>query len=49
VTEEAADSRDPDDPGRLADEARALSAKFSAGLRAAEVPIETEPPTAYKP
>ncbi|MBI2323664.1 MAG: hypothetical protein HYU87_01680 [Chloroflexi bacterium] len=43
------DQRDPDDPARLADEARALTAKFAADLRAAQVPIETEPPTVYKP
>jgi hypothetical protein len=49
VTEEAGDARDPDDPARLADEARALIEKQAADLRAAKVPIETEPPTVYRP
>jgi hypothetical protein len=40
---------DKDDPGRLADEARQQVERMSADLRKAKVPIETEPPTAYRP
>lgn len=49
MAEQASDTRDVDDPARLADEARALAAKHAAELRAAKVPIETEPPTVYEP
>jgi len=38
-----------DDQARLAEEARALVERQAAELRAAKVPIETEPPTVYRP
>lgn len=44
-----ADPRGPDDPARLADEAREQREKMAAELRAARVPIETEPVTTYRP
>lgn len=44
-----ADPRDLDDPSRLADEAREGREKMAAELRAAKVPIETEPATVYRP
>lgn len=43
------DTRDVDDPARLAEEARAQADKMAAALRAAKAPIETEPPTVYRP
>ncbi|MGH2378588.1 MAG: hypothetical protein ACRDGT_08925 [Candidatus Limnocylindria bacterium] len=43
------EERDKDDPERLAEEARAQVERMSADLRKAKVPIETEPPTAYRP
>ena len=43
------DKRERDDPARLADEARAQIEKQAADLRAAKVPIETEPPATYRP
>jgi hypothetical protein len=49
MAEGQGDSRDRDDPARLADEARATVAKNAAELRATKVPIETEPPAAYRP
>jgi hypothetical protein len=49
MAEERTDTRDRDDPARLADEARAAVEKQSADLRAATVPIATEPPTVYRP
>lgn len=49
MTEERTDTRDRDDPARLADEARAAVDERSAELRAATVPIATEPPTVYRP
>ena len=49
MTEQGNDTRDVDDPARLAEEARAQADKMAADLRAAKVPIETEPPTAYTP
>lgn len=49
MAEERGDTRDRDDPARLADEARANIEKQAADLRATKVPIETEPPTAYRP
>ncbi len=49
MAEEHADTRDPNDPERLADEARAQVQKQAAELRAAKAPTETEPPTVYRP
>ena len=49
MAEEKGDTRDKDDPERLADEARALIEKHAAEIRAANVPIETEPPATYRP
>lgn len=46
---EREDPRDRDDKERLADEARQQVERTSAELRKAKVPIETEPPTAYRP
>jgi hypothetical protein len=43
------DERPIDDPARLADEARELVRKQAEEIRAARVPIETEPPTAFRP
>lgn len=43
------DTRDLDDPSRLAEEARDQREKMAAELRGAKVPIETEPATVYKP
>ena len=44
-----ADQRPIDDPARLAEEARALIETQAAEIRRAVVPIETEPPTTYRP
>jgi len=41
--------RDRDDPARLAEEAREQLAKNAEALRAVKVPIDTEPPTTYRP
>jgi hypothetical protein len=41
--------RDKDDPSRLAEEAASQVAKQAADLRAVKVPIETEPPTTFRP
>ena len=49
VSEQRDDTRDIDDPARLADEARAHIDEMAADVRAATVPIETEPPTLYRP
>jgi hypothetical protein len=49
MAEQTDDTRDVNDPARLADEARAQVEKHAAELRAANVPIETEPPTTYRP
>jgi hypothetical protein len=43
------DARDKDDPQRLAEEARAQVERQTAELRKAKVPIETEPPSVYRP
>jgi hypothetical protein len=43
------DERDKDDPGRLAEEACAQVERQTAELRKAKVPIETEPPSVYRP
>jgi len=43
------DTRDRDDPARLADEAREGIEKQAAEIRKATVPIETEPPSVYRP
>jgi hypothetical protein len=43
------DERDIDDPARLADEARDIVQKAATELRAQRIPIETEPPTIFKP
>ncbi len=45
----AQDPRPIDDPLRLADEARADREKAAAELRAARIPIDTEPATTYRP
>jgi len=42
------DARDPDDPSRLADEARTQREKTAAELRSTPLPIETEPATTYR-
>lgn len=44
-----ADPRDIDDPSRLVEEAAAQREKMAAELRSAELPIETEPATIYRP
>jgi hypothetical protein len=49
VAEGEEDTRDRDDRARLADEAEAQVKKQAADIRAAKVPIETEPPVAYRP
>jgi hypothetical protein len=43
------DTRDIDDPARLADEAREQREKMAAELRAAPLRIEVEPATIYRP
>lgn len=43
------DTRDIDDPARLADEAREQREKMAAELRGASLPIEVEPATIYRP
>jgi len=43
------DTRDIDDPARLADEAREQREKMAAELRAAPLRIEVEPATTYRP
>ena len=43
------DTRDIDDPSRLADEAREQREKMAAELRAASLRIEVEPATTYRP
>jgi hypothetical protein len=45
----AEEERNIDDPARLADEARDNVQKAATELRAQRVPIETEPPTVFKP
>ena len=45
----APDARDPDDPQRLAEEAAEQIRRLAAELRGTKVPIETEPPTIYRP
>lgn len=45
----AGDARDIDDPTRLVEEAAAQREKMAAELRSAELPIETEPATIYRP
>ena len=45
----APDTRDIDDPARLADEAREQREKMAAELRSAPLPIEVEPATTYRP
>lgn len=44
-----ADTSDIDDPSRLVEEAAAQREKMAAELRAAALPIETEPVTIYRP
>jgi hypothetical protein len=41
--------REKDDPARLAEEAAAQVTKQAADIRGVKVPIETEPPTAFRP
>lgn len=43
------DTRDIDDPARLADEARDQREKMAAELRSASLQIEVEPATIYRP
>jgi len=43
------DERNIDDPARLADEAREIVQKAATELRAQRIPIETEPPTIFRP
>lgn len=43
------DTRDIDDPARLADEAREQREKMAVELRSAPLPIEVEPCTIYRP
>ncbi len=38
-----------DDPARLAEERRAQTEQQAAEIRAVKVPIETEPPTIFRP
>jgi hypothetical protein len=45
----AEEERSIDDPARLADEARESVQKAANELRAQRVPIETEPPTVFRP
>jgi hypothetical protein len=47
--ENAPDTRDRDDPSLLAEQAREQIKKLAADLRATKVPMETEPPSAYRP
>jgi hypothetical protein len=50
VTEEAkTPARDIDDPDLLRSQAREGIEKSAAELRKTKVPIETEPPTVYRP
>ena len=49
LSEERSETRDLNDPARLADEAKAQMEKQAADLRAAKVPTPTEPPTVYRP
>lgn len=44
-----ADPRDPDDPVRLAEEARDQRVRMGREISAAAVPIATEPATIYRP
>ncbi|MDE3112509.1 MAG: hypothetical protein KGK34_06155 [Chloroflexota bacterium] len=43
------DARDPDDPARLAEERAAQVEREAAEIRGVNVPIETEPPTTFRP
>jgi len=43
------DTRDIDDPQRLAEEARDQREKMSSELRAASLRIDVEPATTYRP
>ena len=43
------EERDKDDPALLAEQAKEQVLKLAADLRAAKVPIETEPPATYRP
>jgi hypothetical protein len=49
MSEERDETRQIDDRSRLTDEARTLVEKQAADLRAAKVPIATEPPTVFRP
>ena len=49
MDEKGGETRDKDDPALLAEQARDQVAKLAAELRAAKVPIETEPPSSYRP
>jgi len=43
------ETRDRDDPTLLAEQAQEQIRKLAADLRATKVPIETEPPSMYRP
>ena len=45
----AEEERNIDDPARLADETREIVQKAATDLRAQRIPIDTEPPTIFKP
>jgi hypothetical protein len=45
----AEEERSVDDPVRLAEEARENVAKAATDIRAQHIPIETEPPTTFRP
>jgi hypothetical protein len=47
MAEEREDTRDLNDRQRLKEEAETQVEKHATDLRAAKVPIETEPPTVY--
>lgn len=49
MTEEHTDTRDLDDPARLAEERAAQVDKEAAEIRRVVVPIETEPPPTFRP
>ena len=49
MAEEKEDTRDLNDRERLTEEAETQVEKHAADLRAAKVPIETDPPAGYRP
>ncbi|MBU6424420.1 MAG: hypothetical protein KGJ98_02825 [Chloroflexota bacterium] len=48
MTEEHADTRDINDPARLAEERAGQVEKEAAEIRRTQVPVETEPPTTFR-